>query len=317
MIYTVQHGDSLWKIALHQLGNANLWPEIAKFNMIYRPDRLVLGQKLHIPDTLPRTPVVPIHSRPSVGAYENQNALIAGRSHLFIIVDEFDPFRRKFVRKVAVPKATLSASELERIMRPDKHGFTPRDPATNVSIGRHVGQNMTNSKYLSTSEHAKGAPRFEGEPYWIDAKKAEAAGVKIHEADAIAKDLDRVMKKVKNPSLLADIQKIKQLSAGADREVLLEGHVPASAIKSAGAMGLTKGLRVVEGVGIVLSVYDLSKAGQESYQSIPLCRLRRRQCGSRADGQEPGRGRRLEVQAGPWWGSRAGRGQLLLEQWGR
>ena len=108
---------------------------------------------------------------------------------------------------------------------------------------------MTNSKYISASEHAKGAPRFEGEPYWIDAAKAEAAGVKIHEGDVIARDIERVLKKIKDPVERANIERIKELSAVADREVLLEpkAGVPASAVKSAGAMGLTKGLRVVEG----------------------------------------------------------------------
>ena len=197
-------------------------------------------------------------------------------------MDEFNPLRRKLVRKVAFPKADLSAAELERILRPDKYGFTPRNPSSNVSIGRHVGQNMTDSKFISASEHPQGAPRFEGDPYWIDAAKAEAAGVKIHEADAIAKDLDRVMGKVKDPDLLARLKTIKELSQVADREVLLEGHIPASAIKSAGAMSLTRGLRVVEGVGIVLSLYDLGKAAQESKKEksiVPIAKETVRQSG--------------------------------------
>ncbi len=48
--------------------------------------------------------------------------------------------------------------------------------------------------------------------------------------------------------LVEELERIKKLSAEVDREVLLEGHVPSSAIKGMPAMGLTRGLQVVQGV---------------------------------------------------------------------
>lgn len=185
----------------------------------------------------------------------------------------------------------MSATELERIMKPDRYGFTPRDRSTNVSIGRHVGQNMTNSRYISTSERPLGSPRFKGDPYCFDAAQAEAAGGTIHEGQAIAKDLDRVMSKTRDAGLLAELNRIKKLSAGTDREVLLEGAVPASALKDAGAMAATRGFQVVAGVGIALTAYDLAKAGQESRREHSVVPLASEAAAKRAAGPEPGQGR--------------------------
>src|SRR5262249_51927355 len=58
--------------------------------------------------------------------------------------------------------------------------------------------------------------------------------------------------------------KLKQVITTIEGEALLEGKVPASAIKSGGAMALTRGLRFVQVVGMVLTVYDVSKATVKS-----------------------------------------------------
>ncbi|MCS7091901.1 MAG: LysM peptidoglycan-binding domain-containing protein [Patescibacteria group bacterium] len=47
--YTVQKGDSLWKIAQSQLGNPYLWVKIAKLNKLKNPSVIHAGNVLEIP----------------------------------------------------------------------------------------------------------------------------------------------------------------------------------------------------------------------------------------------------------------------------
>ena len=64
--YTVQKGDSLWKIAKEQLGSGFKWTEIYEANRasVQDPDRIYVGQVLHIPGdagetATPADPVAP------------------------------------------------------------------------------------------------------------------------------------------------------------------------------------------------------------------------------------------------------------------
>ncbi|MFD8937336.1 LysM peptidoglycan-binding domain-containing protein [Streptomyces sp. NPDC059578] len=47
--YTVRAGDTLWDIAVSQLGSGDRWREIATLNRLKRPDSIEPGQKLKIP----------------------------------------------------------------------------------------------------------------------------------------------------------------------------------------------------------------------------------------------------------------------------
>lgn len=58
--------------------------------------------------------------------------------------------------------------------------------------------------------------------------------------------------------------RVRELAAHADHEILLEGHVPASAVKTGAMMGATRTLQVVSGVGIMLTAYDLEQAAERS-----------------------------------------------------
>jgi len=50
--YTVQKGDSLWKIAKNFYGNGNAWPRIHEANkdIIHNPDIIQPGWTLRIPE---------------------------------------------------------------------------------------------------------------------------------------------------------------------------------------------------------------------------------------------------------------------------
>ncbi len=47
--YTVQKGDSLWKISVRAYGDGYQWPEISRVNNINNPGYIEVGQELQIP----------------------------------------------------------------------------------------------------------------------------------------------------------------------------------------------------------------------------------------------------------------------------
>lgn len=273
MEYIVQYGDTLWSIARECLGDPLRWPEIARLNQMKNRDFLLIGQSLLLPNDAKHQPVVLITmvQKPlsTMGPFEQRPATaIPARAFFFVVADEINPFGRKVVRKVAFPNDIKSNPDLiKRILNPEKYGFSPRDPVSKVSTGRHV-LGRTDSKYISASERPLGSPRFDGKKYWIDVSKFEQSGGIVHEADKIASDLDRIAAKTSKTKtdFLKYIDDIRHKSLVIDKEVLLEGQVSASAIKGVKAMAMTRGLQCVQGVGLILSAYDLSKAGMQSYE---------------------------------------------------
>ena len=200
----------------------------------------------------------------------------AGRAFLFVLADEVLP-SGKVVRKVMVAPDHLASATLVR--NPEVFGFAPRAPGAAVSIGEHALGNNT-SPYLSASTKPRGAPNFAGEPFYVDVAKAKAAGVRLYTTDEIIADLRRLA--LERPELRYRVDKLISVIKSVEGEVLLEGHVPAAAVKSATSMALTRGLRVVQFVGIVVSVYDLAKAGQQSietHSTVPITREGIRQVG--------------------------------------
>ncbi len=293
MDYIVQHGDSLWSIAGKKLGDPHRWREIARLNSLESPYLLLIGQRLIMPRHAPAVgshlqttgPIGTISrehsSKVNHSSVHSPATRIPARAFFFIVADEINPFTKKVVRKVVFPKGLEDARLIERIVHPERYGFAPRNPGSKVPIGRHV-LGMTDSKYISASELPLGSPRFEGKRYWIDVDQLRSSGAAIHDGAAIGPDLDRIAAKTKDPTFRGYIEDIRRKSTVIDREVLIEGHIPAAAVKGAGAMAVTRGLQVIEGVGIVISVYDLGQAGMQSYHEhsvVPIARESVRQVG--------------------------------------
>lgn len=186
----------------------------------------------------------------------------------FILADEWDPTRQKLVRKVVFPQRLQNSTGiLEQILRPEKYGFMPRNPRSSVTLGRHV-LGMTGSDFISTSRSLFGSPRFEGRRYWIDETRLRASGAIVHDAADIVADLDRIAaKNAKRPLFQRYIEDIKQKSIIADREAVIEGAIPPGAVKGLAAMSATRGLQFLQGVGIVVTLYDLEQAGVHSVET--------------------------------------------------
>lgn len=269
--YIVQPGDTLTGIAQLTLNNHRRWREIADQNDI-DPflGKLFVGQRLDLPvaavwDTSRVCRAMPGDLGPSLRTEDRPATTVPGRAFFFVLADEIDPFRRKLVRKVVFPAGLQGNTALvEQIVNPARHGFSAIDPASKVSVGRHV-LGRTDSRFVSASERLMGSPRFAGQRLWIDADKVRQGGGRIVEGAEIVADLDRIAaKSAKHPAFIEYIAEIKRKAVLIDREVLIEGGVAPNAVKGAAAMGMTRGLQFVQGVGIVITAYDLSAAADRS-----------------------------------------------------
>jgi hypothetical protein len=184
-----------------------------------------------------------------------------GGLFMFIITDELLP-SGKIVRKVVIPPSNgiwqyFKGNPYERF------GMIPTNPFSNITIGEHAS-GVKPSPFLSGSTLPNGAPNIDGSPQYIDIKKAEAAGCKIHTTEEILKDLKRLQDQAPNLATKNRLQKVINSVEGLEKEVLVKGNVPANAVKSATTMKITKGLRIVNIIGIVITAYELEKATEKS-----------------------------------------------------
>ena len=277
--YVVQPGDSLWRIANRRLRDPRRWSEIARLNGLRSPYTLLIGQQLRLPDMPlirptfhPGSPFAPVTRgpveyladlTPERGSRMDTDpgaTWMPGRAFLFILADEVLP-SGKLVRKVLAVAPQNHADVIKN--HPEIYGIKPANPSRNTSMGEHaLGDN--NSRYISASTKRGGAPTMTGRRVYIDVKKVTAAGVVIHSTETIIADLDRLA--AQNPGMRIRVEKLKSVIERVEGEVLLEGNVAASAVKSATSMRITQGLRFVQTVGMVITVYDLGNATVKSFR---------------------------------------------------
>ncbi len=86
----------------------------------------------------------------------------------------------------------------------------------------------------------------------------------FHDVDEIVADLQRIQAKSKDSAASAQIQEIVG-RVRADKEVLLKGHIPASAVKGPLAIGMTRGLQGVQIIGFALTAADMTHAARKSH----------------------------------------------------
>lgn len=207
--------------------------------------------------------VIPASNTPEAGPSRRaaHNDFIDGnpwRAFFFVLADEILP-SAKVIRKILEFPAATQAQFIQA--HPEIFGMAPPAPQATYSIGEHaLGNNQ--SKYLSASTKPKGAPTINGRRLYIDLQKAQAAGAKLHSTESICADLDRLA--ANDPTLKPRVDKLKNVIRTVEGEVLIEGAVPASAVKSSKAMMMTRGFRAVQVVGMAFTVYDVSKATAKS-----------------------------------------------------
>jgi hypothetical protein len=167
------------------------------------------------------------------------------------------------------------------------------------------------SPFISASTRPLGAPRFSGNPFWIDVDRARVAGATLHETNEIIADLNRIAQKTRGHADIARIEEFKKLVA-TDKEVLIRGAVPATAVKGAGTMALTRGLQGVQIVSFVITAVDLGHAASKSVTAgsvNPIAAESVRQGGSWASAWG---GAQLGASAGALVGIETGPGAVLF-----
>ncbi|MEM6665526.1 MAG: hypothetical protein AAF638_03905 [Pseudomonadota bacterium] len=187
-----------------------------------------------------------------------------------VVSDEPLP-REKAVRRLETSpmRAAERAEALGRPIHvdadPEVHGISPKKPDSNVRVAGHV-MGRTDSKFISASTLRNGAQRIEGTPHYIDMQTVRNAGNPVHTNDEIISALATEASKAKDPARQARIEQIQTL-ARADAEVLIEGDIPAKAVKGPSAMTLTRVARGAQVVGLAVTAYDVTRAARESIQA--------------------------------------------------
>ncbi|MDR2474394.1 MAG: glycine zipper family protein, partial [Bacteroidales bacterium] len=184
-----------------------------------------------------------------------------GSLFMFIIANELLP-NGKLVRKVVVPPSN-SVWEYFKGNPYERFGMQSPNPNSMITIGEHAG-GFNQSKYLSASSLPKGAPNISGSPQYIDINKALKAGCRIYSPEEIVADLKKLQSESPTSEVKARLGKVINAVANIERETLIEGNIPAEAIMSKTSMNLTKGLRVVNIIGIGFSAYRVEQASELS-----------------------------------------------------
>ena len=269
-VYIVEPNDTLANIASSRLAAAHRWEEIARAKRISHFDPLLIGRPLVMPepvmqsfDYTPRRilaaaqPAQPMERRPAT-------TVPAWSYHFLLADDKMNSFRvglsaRCCCRREALLTMPSSNGQLIPSIMASLYAIRPaRCRWAGTSAG---GWTAVSCLRASTQAGRRGSPASGSG----STSKAQAAGVTAHETQTIIADLDRVIARSKNAVQRANLTRIRELSLNVDREILLEGLVPAAAVKTGPMLAAARGMQVVSGVGVVLTAYDLERAAERSH----------------------------------------------------
>jgi RHS repeat-associated protein len=172
------------------------------------------------------------------------------------------------------------------LKNPEVNGFKPTNPKGATTIGQHVlGEGLHDSPYISGSSNPRGSPNHTGTRYYIDVRRFEQAGGRVIRSNEILADLNRMVGQD-----AGYVHRVQMWKKAGELEVLLQGNVPASAVRGPAAMALTKGVKALSVWGKITTVWDIGNAGKESLDKGSFTPL----------------GKELVRQAGSWGGAWAG-----------
>lgn len=221
------------------------------------------------------------------------NPTVRTRKRVFIGSEENSPsqspaFSRP-ARDTVVRKMKLSDMPKKRVM---KEGFAPPNPKARISYAEHAFGKP--GPYGSASELPSGSETGEGEPYWIDKKKAAKHGWDWVSHERVMEDYDRLIKE--RPDQADALRRQRDINKALEHEGMFEKNphanrakpttrglesrsIPPTAIETSAARSI-KGLgKLFTGLAILDTVHRLAEAASR---------------GSREFGRELGR------QMGSW-----------------
>lgn len=194
------------------------------------------------------------------------------RAFLFTVIDEIGQ-EGFLVRKIYVSpddpylkNLNLSSEQINTEVNPEKYGIIPKDVNSSTTVAEHtMGNNKSN--FTSTSSiFPDGSPRFDGRSIFIDIDKVKKSGATLVSTEEIIIALNEY--KLNNKHLTKRIDKFIGYISDIDKEVLVKGKIPASAIFNEESLSLTSNMikagRVVQVFGIAFTAYDLGIATDES-----------------------------------------------------
>ena len=144
---------------------------------------------------------------------------------------------------------------------------------SDITISQHVSNKLYSAKsaYISASTLENGAPTISGEKYYLDVKKLKKAGCKIYTTEEILQALEQEYGESIKKGENGYIKHLKEVIENVEKEVLIkgepkEGKIPKSAIKSANSMKMNNVGRVLNVLGIVITIVELEEAAEKSIE---------------------------------------------------